>query len=261
MNVETIAFVGAGNLATHLAQALSKAGHNVKAIYSPSGTSAWELAQKIGDSCKAVSNLEELPLVDIYILAVSDDALPNVVAHWPQHCKGGVVAHTAGSIPMDALASIGGDYGVFYPLQTFSKSRKLNFSTIPCFIEANSEATSQRLLALARTISNAVKALDSDGRAHLHLSAVFACNFVNHLYDVSSQLLANKGVAPKWLEPLIQETAAKALTLSPRKAQTGPAVRGDKGVMEKHLSRLADTPEWQEIYALLSNSIYQTFHP
>lgn len=261
MNLQTIALIGAGNLATHLALALANAGHKVKSIYSPSGTSASELAKHIGNECMAIAELEQLPLVDIYIIAVTDDALCEIVEQWPEHCKGRVVVHTAGSVPMSILAPLNGEYGVFYPLQTFSKNRPLDFTTIPCFIEANSEKTSQKLLALARTISQSVMELDSDGRMHLHLAAVFACNFVNHLYDVSSQLLENKGVDIKWLEPLIIETASKALILTPRKAQTGPAVRGNKSVMDKHLHLLVPSPNWQKLYSVLSNSIYQTFHP
>lgn len=261
MDLLTIAFVGAGNLATHLAKALHSAGHHIRSVCSPSGISASDLADQMGSACTCISKLEDLPQVDLYILAVPDDTLPSIITQWPRHCQSGVVVHTSGSVSITELSPLKQNYGVFYPLQTFSKHRPLDFSVIPCFIEADSEDTTQKLVTLAQTISKSVRRLDSRGRLQLHLSAVFACNFVNHLYDFSSRLLKTKGIASEWLHPLIHETAMKALTLSPHDAQTGPALRGDKSVMDKHLSLLSDMPDWQKVYELLSKSIYQTFHP
>ncbi|RRD77401.1 DUF2520 domain-containing protein [Alloprevotella sp. OH1205_COT-284] len=255
-----IVMIGAGNLATHLSWAFTCAGHSIKGVYSRSLQSAEMLAKRNGRGCVATNKLQEILQADIYVIAVTDTALSQIISSWPEHCKGGVVLHTSGSVPMSLLKEVGGDYGVLYPLQTFSKQRKISFSDIPCFVEGNSPQTTDIIVNLANTISQTVHFLDSHRRKRLHLAAVFACNFVNHLYDLASELLKDENLDPQWLQPLIRETADKINSLSPRQAQTGPALRADKKIMTQHLGQLDEFPELQSIYKSLSNSIYNTFH-
>lgn len=255
-----IVIIGAGNLATHLAKALIHAGHVIRAIYSRSPASAETLAESIGANIPVVHHLQDIPDASIYLIAVTDTALPQIATCWPKHRRKGIVAHMAGAVPMDVLKTCGSGHGVFYPLQTFSKKREVAFSNIPCFIEGNTAEASSVLEELAASVSTSVHVLDSRRRKCLHLAAVFACNFVNHLYHLSSTLLEDEGLDPRWLNPLIEETAQKIKSLSPQQAQTGPAVRGDQAVMQQHLEQLSTYPELQSLYEYLSRSIYKTFH-
>ncbi len=258
--MQEIVFVGAGNLATHLTSSLSQAGHHIKAICSRTAESAQILANRVGEGTVALTHLKDLPKADVYILAISDDALSEIIATLPVHCNNGIVAHTAGSIPLSALERFGEQAGVFYPLQTFSKTRDVDFRNIPCFVEGGSSDTEMKLFNLAKSVSSSVQLLHSEARRMLHLSAVFACNFVNHLYDVAANIAQEQGIDPQWLSPLIQETAAKLHQLPAHDAQTGPAARGDKAVLEHQAELLAEKPELQEIYRILSENIYKSFH-
>jgi predicted short-subunit dehydrogenase-like oxidoreductase (DUF2520 family) len=170
--------------------------------------------------------------------------------------EGQLFVHTAGSIQMDILPFE--RRGVFYPMQTFSKNKEVDFSVIPCFVEAKREEDLQSLKALAKTISDTVYELDSENRKYLHLSAVFCCNFANHCFSLGARLLQEHGNIPfNVMLPLIDETAAKLYSMSPREAQTGPAVRWDENVIAKQMKLLADTPDLQKIYELMSKSIHE----
>jgi predicted short-subunit dehydrogenase-like oxidoreductase (DUF2520 family) len=181
--------------------------------------------------------------------------LSSIASSLKEGREGQLFVQTAGSMPMDTLPFE--RRGVFYPMQTFSKSKEVDFSVIPCFVEAKEEADSQLLKTLALTISDTVYELDSENRKYLHLSAVFCCNFANHCYSLGAELLKKHGDIPfSVMLPLIDETASKLYSMSPREAQTGPAVRWDTNVIEKHLQLLADTPDMQKIYELMSKSIH-----
>lgn len=257
----TIALIGAGNLATHLALALVGAGHQIVGICSRSGSSAQRLLDRLGQGGVATSQVADLPTADFYLIAAKDDAIAQVAAEWPSDKRTGILAHTSGGVPIDALHSAGAPYGVLYPLQTFSKDRAVDFQAIPCFVEGANEEIAQQLQQLAQSISQQVQFLDSERRRVLHLSAVMACNFVNHLYDLAGQQLAQHGLSPSLLQPLIKETADKIKNLSPREAQTGPAIRGDQRVLDAHRALLAQQPLTLQLYNLMSESIFQTFHP
>lgn len=262
MNAQEIVIIGAGNLATHLTLALSRSGHRIKAIYNRTKATARNLADRVGQPDVMIpTDIASLPPADIYLLAISDDALPSLLEQWEPERPTGIVAHTAGSVSINILSKFRERAGVFYPLQTFSKSRTLDFSTIPCFVEAQSTTTEQILLQLGQSISNNVQVLDSEHRQKLHLAAVFACNFVNHLYNIATTFIEKDGGSPQWLVPLIRETAEKITDLHPQQAQTGPALRQDKTVMERHLKLLESSPDLQAIYTLLSKNIYTSFHP
>ncbi len=167
----------------------------------------------------------------------------------------GLWLHTAGSVPMDIFRGYARRYGVLYPLQTFSKKRPVDFRNVPCFIEADSAQSEQRLRTLAEKISSDVRLLSSEKRRYLHLAAVFACNFTNHMYVLADRILSEQGIDPAVLLPLIDETATKIHTLSPADAQTGPAVRYDCNVIEQQSAMLTD-PVVRELYELISKNIH-----
>lgn len=249
----TIVFIGAGNLATHLSRACRSAGHNIVQIYSRTIENALVLAAQTG--AEAVNELSQVDTAaDLYLFSVKDDALPVVIQEMPQ--TGGIWVHTAGSLPMQLFAARKAEYGVLYPLQTFSKHRVISFSSIPVFIEGSSPAVTQLLESLAGSLSNSVYQLSGDRRRYLHLAAVYACNFVNHMYTLASEITEKEELPFNVLLPLIAETAAKVSELPPLAAQTGPAVRYDEEVMKKHLSLLTD-PVTKEIYRLISKSIHR----
>jgi predicted short-subunit dehydrogenase-like oxidoreductase (DUF2520 family) len=170
----------------------------------------------------------------------------------------GLWVHTAGSVPIDVFQnSRAKRYGVLYPLQTFSINRKISFDHIPLFIEANQAEDEQLLEKIALSLSDKVIRLSSEKRKHLHLAAVFACNFTNHLYASAAKILEEQNLPWEVLLPLIEETAAKVKALHPKEAQTGPAVRYDTNIINKHLEMLKNDPDKQELYRLLSQSIHR----
>ena len=164
--------------------------------------------------------------------------------------------HTAGSMPMSVFEGYAGRFGVLYPLQTCSKGRNVNFEVIPFFIEANTEKDADYLKNITSALSENVRFMSSEKRRSLHLAAVFACNFTNHIYTLSYKLLENESIPAEVLLPLIDETVAKIHSMSPAAAQTGPAIRYDENVINKHLAML-DDPDMKAIYQLLSQSIHK----
>ena len=258
-----IIFIGAGNLATHLSQAFQRANHRVLQVYSRTEESASSLAALL--DCPFTTRIDEiLPDAEVYVFSVRDAVLQDLAerlyAHLrqvatagnPRRGAGALFVHTAGSMPLDVLPML--RRGVFYPMQTFSKSRHVDFCQIPIFLESQTDMRLMELLA--RALSQQVYHLDGERRRYLHLSAVFACNFVNHMYDLSVRILEPHDIPFHVMLPLIDETASKVHSLPPHEAQTGPAVRYDKNVMDHHLDLLADAPDMQQIYKLLSRSIH-----
>lgn len=249
-----IVFIGAGNLATHLSKAMRRQGFEILQIYSRTAEAAKQLASLVqADWTTSLNEIRED--ADLYIFSVKDSVLETLIASMP-HRKG-LWVHTAGSIPMDIFASYANRFGVFYPLQTFSKNKEVDFKKIPFFIEANHAADCQLLCEKASLLSDQVIEADSDQRKHLHLAAVFACNFTNHMYVLAARLVEEKGLPFDALKPLITETAAKIGDLHPMQAQTGPAIRYDQEIMAKHIALLEDT-SLQEIYRMLSENIHNT---
>lgn len=247
-----VVLVGAGNLATNLAVALQQAGHTIMQVFSRTHSSAEALAQRVGVT--AVTDLHQLAQdADIYIVSITDSALPLLdYSAFPPHA---LVVHTAGSIPMDVIPLP--HRGVLYPMQTFSRQRIVDFADIPLFVEAATDEDTQRLFDFALTLNNnKVYRLSSADRLYLHLAAVFCSNFVNHCYAMSEDILRQHGGLPfSVMLPLIDEVAAKVHSVGPHEAQTGPAIRHDENVIRHHLDLLADNPELQEIYSIMSNHI------
>lgn len=255
--MDKIVIIGAGNVATHLTLALKNSGCAICQVYSRNLSNADCLAQLV--AAEPTDSLKEIRTdADFYFLAVSDSAIASVVQLMP--LVSGVVVHTAGSIPMSVLEKFS-LYGVFYPFQTFTKDRGVDFSKIPVLIEGNRSDVRRELTRLAATISNQVLKADSNRRALLHVAAVFSSNFVNHMYTISHDLLERSGLDFDLLKPLITETTQKALSMNSVDAQTGPARRKDFGVMGEHLEKLSATKNYQEIYELISKSIVETYYP
>lgn len=252
-----IVLIGAGNLATNLGKALLQQGLDILQVYSRTLKSASILAETLGAS--STDNLDKInPDADVYIISISDGAISEVV---PVLCKGKeqkVFLHTAGSVPITVFEGMALHYGVLYPMQTFSKDKQVNFNDIPCFIEGNDKMAFETIRNLADSISDNVRTLDSNTRKHLHLAAVFACNFVNHCYEISSEILAKHNIPFDVMLPLIDETSRKIHTLTPLKAQTGPAIRYDKNIIRMQSDLLKDNPMFKQIYECMSMSIYRT---
>lgn len=250
-----IALIGAGNLATRLGVALVAGGQSVVQVYSRTEASASALGKTL--HCPAVTSLEQVCRdADVYIVAVKDAAFSGVAASLVSGRSRALFVHTAGSLPMSVWEGVASRHGVFYPMQTFSKQREVDFSAIPIFIEAKNAADLTLLKALASALSTQVYEADSRQRRALHLAAVFACNFTNHMYALCGHLLDEAGLPFEVMLPLIDETAAKVHELPPAEAQTGPAVRYDENVIARHLEALSAHPEWQDLYERISKSIH-----
>lgn len=270
-----IVLIGAGNLATHLGKALHAAGHDMVQVFSRTMQSAETLASLL-DAEPLTDIAQVRDDADVYIFSVKDSALVQLVAQLCRHEADGlgedgavnalrkakkgeherVFLHTAGSMPMSVFKGMAQHYGVLYPMQTFSKQREVDFSIIPCFVEANDEFAQKQIEGLAREISGRVYQLSSEDRKYLHLSAVFACNFANHCYAISQELLEEHGIPFDVMLPLISETAAKVHEMMPKDAQTGPAVRYDENVIGKQSKLLENHPHFKKVYDSMSKSIH-----
>lgn len=247
-----IIMIGAGKLASNLALACLNMGHEIIQVYSRNMSHAKALA--IQTNSVPINELDSLDnLADLYIIAVSDSAIHEILERVDFSNKS--VVHTAGSVPLSIFDPRIHNCGVFYPLQSFSKGRLLEFKNIPIFIEANNNQFKLLLSKFANQLSQQVWDMDSESRKMVHLSGVFANNFVNHIYTLSEQILRDKGIPFNILGELIKETAAKALEMGPEQSQTGPAIRNDAETQKKHLDLLSSKPEIQQLYMLISNNI------
>ena len=256
MNSENIILIGAGNLASHLAPALTGAGYNLLQVYSRSEQSAMELAEK--NNTKWTTDLGDLdPEAEILIYAVSDSIMPQLFCQIELSKR--IMIHTAGSIPADVFRGVARDYGVLYPVMTFSRGRDMDFRKVPVCIEGNNDNSLQVLEKMAGRLSNHVVHMDSEQRKKLHLAGIIASNFSNHMYRLSADYLREQDLDPVLLKPLIQETAVKILEMDPAEAQTGPARRNDTSVIEDHLEMLKDRPELQKLYTFVSDSITKSY--
>lgn len=248
----TIVFLGFGNVNFHLINTLYK--HNKDSVIQVYNRSKINLNKEL-DNIPFTTDLSKIKEADLYIIGIPDDAIAAFSETLP--LKNKLVVHTSGSVSMEALSKRNRK-GVFYPLQTFSKNREVNFNTIPICIEAKEEADLELLTNLGKSLSEKVVEIDSDERSKLHLAAVFVNNFVNHLYAIGDDILGNNELSFDLLHPLIEETASKVKTLSPSEVQTGPARRGDQKTIEKHLHLLKEGPE-SELYQQLTESLMKKF--
>lgn len=252
-----IVFIGSGNLATQVAIALSENGHDITQVYSPTLSHAQTLAEQI--KCDATSDYHDIkPDADAYIIAVKDDAISEVAQHICPKNPNAVYMHTAGSVSIDVFRGHAQHYGVLYPMQSFSKNRKPDFKSIPFFIEASDTDALSIIRALAESVSQNVIDADSERRKKMHLAAVFCSNMANHCYRLAERLLNEEGIDFRLFLPLIEETANKVKTMSPKDAQTGPMRRGDNTVMQMQQSLIHDDLT-KQIYRLFAESIKKDY--
>lgn len=250
-----VSFIGSGNLAWHLAPALDNLGYVVKEVFSRNPRHAEALTGRLYQAeVKASLDFSTSPS-DLFIIATTDEAIEEVVQEiiLPEEAT---LIHTSGSQPLSVLQFAATSHvGVFYPLQTFSKTKKIDFREVPIFIESNDPDTEKLLTTIGKSISTKVQRIGSEERKALHVAAVFASNFTNHMLTLSKGIMTKHSLSFEWLKPLIQETLQKSLQLGPEKAQTGPASRGDLQILDQHMAFLEDEATLQEIYKLVSQDI------
>jgi predicted short-subunit dehydrogenase-like oxidoreductase (DUF2520 family) len=252
---ESIFLIGAGNVGYHLGRHLVDRGCRVTGVFSRSIEKAQALSELTGiPHCHTFNEID--PTADLYLLAVSDAAIaPAARSLYQMGIRDKLLAHTSGATPSSVLRPYSTRYGVFYPLQTFSRERVLDFSKIPLCIQANGKEDEALLFHLGERLSEAVYRIDDQQRAVLHVAAVFVNNFTNHLFQAGWDILERESLSFDLLRPLIEETAAKVLAYRPSDMQTGPAVRGDQATVDRHLEYLQEQPQLQELYRLLTRHI------
>jgi predicted short-subunit dehydrogenase-like oxidoreductase (DUF2520 family) len=257
MHQTNISFAGAGRVAEALCKEMFHAGFRIEVIVSETKVNG----QPLADSCNATwsSDLQFPGSTNIIIVAVPDHRLKTVLE--TLKCETGtLVAHTAGSIGLDVFPEHIKQKGVFYPLQTFTKDSKVNFTGLPFFLESSDDKSSEILKNLVESIHGKVHFVDTEQRRMLHLSAVFVCNFTNHMLTLGKEVVLKTGFPFDILYPLINETISKAIVLGPENSQTGPAVRLDRNTIEKQLELLSFSPELQRIYNEMTISIIEYYN-
>ena len=254
-----VSFIGSGNLAWHLATALDNTDYPVKEVFSLHTSHAEALAERLYHArVKATLDFSSSPS-RIFIIAVSDDVIPELAQEMilPDDA---ILLHTSGSQPLNVLAYAATTrIGVFYPLQTFTKNRKVDFNEIPLFVESEDRDTEKVVMDMARAISKKVLRISSSQRQALHVAAVFVSNFTNHMLTISRDIVETKQLDFEWLQPLVAETINKSLAMGPEAAQTGPARRGDLEILDKHLAFLKNDEAVAEIYRVISQHIVDRY--
>lgn len=255
-----ITLIGAGNVGYHLGKRLFKKGIVVRQVYSRQLKNAQFLAKKV--KAKPVQELTEIDgKSDLYIIAVKDDAIESVVKAISQNkgMKRKLVVHTSGAVSSETIAKYFSKYGVFYPLQSFSKTRKVRFANIPICVFANKAKEQKILLDLGKSISIKVATINDKERAILHVAAVIVNNFTNHLFHLGHHITQTEQIDFGLLKPLIEETVLKIANHPPKEMQTGPARRNDVKTIKKHLKYLKKFPNYPHLYTLLTKSIQNAY--
>jgi predicted short-subunit dehydrogenase-like oxidoreductase (DUF2520 family) len=250
-----IVIIGSGNVASVLGRKFKAAGHRILQVVSRNASAASKLAYEWDtESTNYISLVNKK--ADLYLVAVPDDAIPHIVSELKLPAKK-ILAHTAASVSKDVLKNVSDHYGVFYPLQSLRKEMK-SLPEVPVFFDGNDEVARKALEKLAHSIAEEkVEAAGDDARMKLHVAAVIVSNFTNHLYALTEDYCKKEGLEFKQLLPLIEETALRIKSMSPKQAQTGPAIRHDKETLPKHIELLKDHPHLKNIYVLLTESIQQ----
>ena len=254
--MEKIVLIGSGNVATMLADVFIEKGLQIAQVYSHSLEHAEALAKAI--NCEGISDLNKLRKdADLYVIAVKDDAIAEVAANL--RLPGKTVVHTSGSIALDTIKNISEKTGVFYPLQSFTKGRKLDWQNIPIIIESNDNGTVITLKNLGERVAGSVYEINSENRKKLHLAAVFANNFINYLLGEAKEILG-ENIPFTILQPLVNETVSKAFDLGIEASQTGPAKRGDLKTIEAHLAILKTHPGAEILYKMITAAIAKKYN-
>jgi len=253
-----VSIIGAGNVAWHLARALEDAGHYITDIYSRRINNARKLATRLYDTNVTSSLNLRNSQAEIFIVAVPDDSIEELAATLkiPPYA---IVAHTSGTQSIKVLSSYHDNSGIFYPLQTFTKGVEVDLKEVPICIEAVHRKNEEILHSLGNSISNEVHTVYSDDRKAIHVAAIFACNYSNHMFGIAQEILESNDIDFGLLHPLIVETVNKALSIGANESQTGPARRGDNKTLQKHLKFLRSEPDYRKIYKLLSDHIKEKY--
>lgn len=250
----SVSIIGAGGVAWSLAQSLAEI-MCVDCVFSRSIENARRLADLTGSM--AVDSPEEIRTdSSLYIVALADNVAADIIRRIPKVPEA-VWVITSGTLSPMILAGKSPFYGVFYPLQTFSRGQRVSLADVPFFIEGSTPRVAERLMTLARCFSDSVYYADSSLRCKLHVAGVISCNFVNHLWHTADCILRQEGLSLDVVRPLISQSLGKLSSFSPYEAQTGPARRGDMKVMKTHMAELG--PEDAKLYRLLSNRILHTY--
>lgn len=256
-----VSFIGSGNLAWHLAPALDNAGFVVREVFSQNPNHAEALTGRLYQAeVKATLDFSTSDS-KFFIVAVTDDAIGDVAREiiLPEDA---ILVHTSGSQPLSQLQfAATQNTGVLYPLQTFSKSKKIDFKDVPIFVESNTPEAEAALLLIAKSISKEVHKIGSEERRALHVAAVFASNFSNHMLTIAKKIMQQNNIDYNWLKPLITESINKSMMVGPEEAQTGPARRGDLETLDKHLELLNQNPSLAGIYKMISQHIIDQYQP
>jgi predicted short-subunit dehydrogenase-like oxidoreductase (DUF2520 family) len=251
-SISNIVIIGAGNVGSHLALELHAAGYNISQVAGRKGGNVRELSSEV-DASFTLDFGKVSAGQDLYILALPDQVMEEVLPKLPLTDE--LIVHTSGSVPMSLLKPYSDNTGVLYPLQTFTRKSMVELKEVPVFIEASNPDNEKRLEEMAKKLSRRVLKADSVTRQYVHIAAVFASNFSNHMYDIAHSILEEHGLEFELLVPLIRETAAKAIAIGPDRAQTGPARREDMQIIRKHLEQLKGHEAAAELYKKISESI------
>ncbi len=247
--------LGAGNVSTHISRHLHSKGHRISCIYSRTLESASLLADEFGGI--ATNDLAKVPdQADFYLVCVPDQAVTSVLSLF----KGwkGIWLNTAGALPLDLFKGFQSRYGVLYPLQTLNKNQDISLASTPFLVEGSSADVTESVKKLAANITTNVQEIDSEKRLTIHLAAVFANNFTNHMVHIGQRILQENHLDLKLLDPILKETVRKIGLVGAGAAQTGPALRKDQLTIQKHLELLKNHPEWEKLYTFISRDIGNT---
>jgi predicted short-subunit dehydrogenase-like oxidoreductase (DUF2520 family) len=245
-----ITFIGAGNVATNLSLELKKKGYEIVEVWSKTEASAAILANKL--KCNTISNLDKISKTDLIIISVKDKYIKEVIDNIAD--KNTAIVHTSGSVDLSVFAE-NKNPAVFYPLQSFNKNIDVKFNNLPICIESNNSELEDKLVKIANSITQSVHLVNSEQREKLHIAAVFACNFTNHMLSISNKIMNDNSMDFDILKPLIEHTFKKAIKNTPKEMQSGPAIRGEYNIIEKHLNILEENHNLQILYSKITNHI------
>jgi predicted short-subunit dehydrogenase-like oxidoreductase (DUF2520 family) len=251
-----IVILGTGNVAANFVDAIKDTDVKVIQVYGRNIEKARELSAKINaEAINYVSNIN--PDLQIYFFMLSDTGIVETVKQIK--INNGILVHTAGSLSMDIFKGKAENYGVFYPFQTFSKDFPVDLGEVPVCIEASNEFTLESLKDFAEKLGCKAYRLNEEKRQYLHLSGVFACNFMNHCIFLGEKILEEQGIDKEIIRPLLEQSFKKAMAIGAENSQTGPAKRMDKLIIEKHLELLKNNEQMFDVYKVLTDSIYKTY--
>jgi len=251
--MNNISFVGSGNVAYHLSKALKSVGCNIHSISSKNNSNAKRLAETVDAEVCGLTEIDNT--IDLLIVAVSDDAIIEVLTEIPEGINN--IVHTSGAISLSVFNNKFKHFGVLYPIQSFNKDSKLDISIIPFLVEASDKEFEDKLKTMALRLSRRVEIMDSESRKYLHLAAVFANNFVNLMATEAYGILENKNIDGSLIRPLMLETILRLENNHPKDMQTGPAKRKDLEVLKKQEELLKSNAKLQSLYRQLSQQIMQ----